>query len=614
MAKLVEAAAAAGRLTHRLARVDLALQTRVDVGDGRTNVLSRRGGGDGFFEIHHVSIVHCRTMSDDLQAALAHHKAGRFAEAEAMYRASLSQRPDDPKLLHLLGTLLLQRRQFAEAAAMLQQAATLAPHVAEIAYTLGDALRFAGRPVDAEAAYRKAISIRVLFPPAHNGLGLALVAQGKLESAAAAWRRAIQLKGDYAEAHANLGAALAQQQKPSEAAEVLRKAIHLNPKFAPAHNNLANVLDELEETDEAIKHWTIAVELQPNYFDALVNLSKAAEQRGEFQKSLDLIERAVALRPNDPDARFLRGIGLLRRGDLLQGFADYQFRFQCPELKLAHRTFPQPPWTGNEDVAGRTILIHAEQGLGDAIQCIRYAPLLAERGVTVIVECPHELLALIQSVKGVQQFIPHGSPLPPFDLHATVLSLPMAFRTTLDTIPANVPYLAPSADRVEAWRQILAEDPSTNRRVGLVWSGNPKHANDANRSIPLREFEPLADMAELTFFSLQKGPAAGQMGDSTLKLKLIDHTARLKDFNETAALIAQLDLVITVDTSVAHVAGAMGKPVWVLLPYVPDWRWLLDRNDSPWYPTMRLIRQPKIGDWPSVVRRVVEGVRNGFVL
>ncbi len=543
-------------------------------------------------------------MSDDLQAAVAHHKAGRFAEAEAVYRAALAQRPNDPKLLHLLGTLLLQRRQFAEAATMLQQAATIAPQVAEIAFTLGDALRFANRPVDAEAAYRKAIGIRALFPSAHNGLGLALVAQGKLESAAAAWRRAIQLKGDYAEAHANLGAALAQQKKPSEAANVLRKAIQLNPKFAPAHNNLANVLDELEEMDEAVKHWTIAVELQPNYFDALVNLSKAAEGRGEFQKSLDLIQRAVALRPNDPDARFLRGIGLLRLGNLLQGFADYQFRFQCPELKLAHRIFPQPPWTGAEDVAGKTVLVHSEQGLGDTIQFIRYAPLLAERGAKVIVECPQELLALMRSVKGVDQFIPHGSALSPFDLHATVLSLPMAFHTTLDTTPANVPYLAPSGDRVAAWRQILAEDPSTNRRVGLVWSGNPKHSNDANRSIPLRRFEPLADMKDLTFFSLQKGAAAGQMSDSTLKLKLIDHTARLNDFNETAALIAQLDLVITVDTSVAHVAGAMGKDVWLLLPYVPDWRWLLSRDDSPWYPTMRLIRQEKPGDWASVVRRV----------
>src|SRR5439155_4420202 len=186
----------------------------------------------------------------------------------------------------------------------------------------------------------------------------------------------------------------------------------------------------------------------------------------------------------------------------------------------------------------------------------------------------------------------------PFDLHASVVSLPMLFRTTLETIPSSVPYLWPSPDRVEAWNQILAEDPP-GKRVGLVWSGNPKHGSDRRRSIPLRDFEPLAALPQIMFFSLQKGPAAGQMSDSTLRLRLIDHTARLRDFHETPALIAQLDLVITVDTSVAHLAGAMGKQVWLLLPFVPDWRWMLGRDDSPWYPMMRLLRQPKIGDWTS---------------
>jgi hypothetical protein len=253
-------------------------------------------------------------------------------------------------------------------------------------------------------------------------------------------------------------------------------------------------------------------------------------------------------------------------------------------------------------------LIHTEQGLGDTIQFIRYAPLLAARGARVIVECPPDLADLLRTVAGVADVVPRPNPLPPFDVHAAVLDLPRLFGTTLATVPANVPYVTADPARGQKWFAKVTSSISVppGPRVGLVWSGNPKHANDRNRSIPLRAFEPLAALTHVTFFNLQKGPAAGQMSDSTLTLKLIDHTAKLHDFADTAALIAHLDLVITVDTSVAHLAGALAKPVWVLLPKVPDWRWMLDRADSPWYPTMRLFRQDAIGDWAGVVRQVKE--------
>ncbi|MEA2709005.1 MAG: hypothetical protein QOF78_1606, partial [Phycisphaerales bacterium] len=444
-------------------------------------------------------------------------------------------------------------------------------------------------------------------PPAHNALGLALVQQGKLDSAILAWQRAIQLKADFSEAHANLGAALAKQDKHSEAAKVLRRAVQLNPKFPAAQNNLANVLSELEEMDEAIVHWQAAVELSPNYFDALTNLGRALQLRGEQARSLELLERAVAIKPDDPDARFLRGLGLLTAGDLPRGFADYHFRLACKDFDVHGRTFPQPAWNG-EDVAGKTFLIHTEQGLGDTIQFIRYAPLLAARGARVIVECPPNLADLLRTVDGVAEVIARPHAPPPFDVHAAVLDLPRLFGTTLETIPADVPYVSVDPDRAQKWSTELASEAPHNR-IGLVWSGNPKHANDRNRSIPLREFEPLAAMSHLTFFNLQKGPAAGQMSDSTLKLKLIDHTTRLQTFADTAALIAQLDLVITVDTSVAHLAGALGKPVWVLLPKVADWRWMLERTDSPWYPTMRLFRQQTAGDWATVLRELQAELR-----
>jgi hypothetical protein len=225
-----------------------------------------------------------------------------------------------------------------------------------------------------------------------------------------------------------------------------------------------------------------------------------------------------------------------------------------------------------------------------------------------MVECPPDLADLLRTVPGVDRVTARPNALPPFDVHAGVLDLPRLFGTTLETIPANVPYLSVDEKRIAAWRDVLASDPP-GKRVGLVWSGNPKHTNDRNRSIALREFESFADLTHLNFFNLQKGPAAGQMSDSTLRLKLTDHTARLHDFADTAALIAQLDLVITVDTSVAHLAGALAKPTWVLLPKVPDWRWMLERPDSPWYPTMRLLRQQAAGDWSSVVGSVTAALR-----
>ena len=547
-------------------------------------------------------------MSDPLQLAVEHHRAGRLNEAEAGYRAASAANPNDVRALHLLGTLLIQKRQPAQAVAPLRQAAYLAPQSPDVQFALGDALRMSGDLIAAEQAYRASLSLRPLFPPAHNSLGLALVQQGKLEFAVIAWQRAIQLKPDYAEAHANLGAALAQLEKPSEAAPILRRAVQLNPNFAPAHNNLANVLDELECTDGAVQHWQRAIELVPNYFDALVNLGKTVQRRGEHARAMQLLDRAVALKPSDPDARFLRGLSLLLQGNLVDGFADYAWRMQCKELNIDPRNFSEPAWDGSNQ-PGKTILLRAEQGFGDVFQFVRYAPMVRERCGKVILECQAELAELMRTVRGIDLVAVRNQGLPPFDFHAPLLDLPRLLGTTLRSIPADVPYIGADPARVEEWSQLLANDPP-GRRVGLVWSGNPQHGNDRNRSIFLRDLEPLAAVANVTFFSLQKGAAATQASDSTLKIKVVDHTPRLSDFSETAALLMNLDLIITVDTSVAHLAGALGRPIWVLLPFAPDWRWMLDRTDSPWYPTMRLFRQPRPTQWEEVIRSVATALQN----
>jgi tetratricopeptide (TPR) repeat protein len=541
-------------------------------------------------------------MPDPLQEAIDHHRAGRLDQAESLYRAAVAHNANDVRALHLLGTLLIQRRQPALAVSPLRHAAQLAPQSPDAHFALADALRMNGDAAGADPEYRKSIAIRPLFPPAHNGLGLALVQQNKLQSAVMAWERAIQLKPDYAEAHANLGAALAQLKKPTEAATILRKAIALNPNFAPAHNNLANVLDELEDSDGAVEHWTKALQLVPNYFDALVNLGKTVQRRGEHDRAMALLNNAVTLRPNDPDARFLRGMALLLKGNFTEGFADSAWRMQCKELNIDPRNFIEPPWDGTPQ-PDKTILLRAEQGFGDVFQFIRYAPMVRQRCKQIVLECQAELAELMRAVKGIDVVVVRNQGLPPFDFHAPLLDLPRLLGTTLTTIPAEVPYLSADPARVEKWAQIIATDPP-GKRIGLLWSGTPHHGNDRNRSITLRQLDPLAGIKGVSFMTLQKGAAATQVSDSTLKLRLVDHTPRLTDFGETAALMQHLDLIVTVDTSVAHLAGAMARPVWVLLPFAPDWRWMLDRSDSPWYPTMRLFRQPQPGQWDPVIRAV----------
>lgn len=544
--------------------------------------------------------------NDPLKPAIDHHRAGRLAEAETLYRQAVARNANDPRALHLLGAVLVQRRRPDLAVPLLRAAARVAPHVPDIHHALGEALRLTGAAADAEAAYQKAISLRPLFPQAHHALGLALVAQRKVEAALASWRRAIQIKPDFPDPYVNLGTLLAERKQFDEAAAALTQAITLNPNFAAAHNNLANVLDESGDPTGAIAHWQAALRIQPRYLDALVNLGRRLNLLGRHDESIDVLTRALAIQPEHASARFLRGIALLLRGDLATGFADYRYRTLAPELRLHNRTLTQPEWDGRSDLTGRHVLIHSEQGLGDAIQFVRYAPLLAERGARVSLECAAEIATLMTTVPGIGRIIPRGQPLPPVDVHAPVLDLPRLFGTTLETVPANVPYLAADPQRAARWGALLAGTSTRGSRVGLVWAGSPKHANDKNRSIPLKLFDPLADVPGRVFYSLQKGPhAAAQVRDDPApRLRLIDHTADLHDFADTAALLAQLDLIITVDTSVAHLAGAMARPVWVLLPHHPDWRWMLGRSDSPWYPTMRLFRQPAAGDWRSVLTTV----------
>ena len=375
------------------------------------------------------------------------------------------------------------------------------------------------------------------------------------------------------------------------------KAIALRPRYAEAHSNVGSALKKLDRFDEAVAAYRKALDLRPDFAEVHFNLGNALKEQGKLDEATAAHRRALALNSELAGAHYNLGLALMSLGKLDEGFREYEWRWKTDEFRP--REFRQPQWSGLR-FAGETVLIHAEQGLGDAIQFVRYAPLVRARGGRVVFECPKSLLRLLRGVDGIDHFVARGKPLPSFDFHVPLLSLPHILGTILADIPADVPYLS-VPDGVAA----PALEPADGRlRVGIVWQGNTKHKNDRNRSCPLRHFEALARRNDVTLYSLQVGPGAADLKGLATDAPIHDLGARLGDFADTAAAIAELDLVITVDTAVAHLAGAMARPIWTLLPFAPDWRWLLERDDSPWYPTMRLFRQSHQGDWDGVFDRV----------
>jgi len=478
------------------------------------------------------------SVQEAMTAAMQHHQAGRFRQAEAFYRQVLEQDPANADALHQLGTLAYQEGRHQIAIDLLSRAIGLRPNFARAYYNLGVVLERTGRLDEAIAAYRKATQFQADYAGAYYNLGCVLERKGQLDDAVAAYRMAIQLKPDY----------------------------------AAAHNNLSNGLRRKGRLDEALAACERAIQSQPDF--ALAHCNKA--------------------------------LMLLLKGEYLKGWAEYEWRWRRKGLSEPDSDFSQPAWTGS-DPSGRTILLHPEQGFGDTIQFVRYAPLLARRGARVIVECQPELKSLLQTLEGVAQVLSSAERRPAFDVHVPMLGLPLAFGTTVETIPANVSYLRPDPALVKQWRTRLAPRSTLHAprlKVGLAWAGNPQNPADRDRSLPLSALAPLAEVEGVAFYSLQKGERAAQAKSPPPGMTLVDLAADIKDFADTAALMAHMDLIITVETAVAHLAGALARPVWALLPFVPAWRWLLEREDSPWYPTMRLFRQPAPGDWNSVVQRV----------
>ena len=498
---------------------------------------------------------------------------GRLMEAESVCRQILQAQPKTPEAEHLLGVIAHQNGKLGEAVEHVQRATRLAPHVALFHANLGEMLRLAGRP-------RLAV-----------------------ESA----RRALEADPAMAAAWSNLGVALYELKDYEEAAAAQRKAIAANPNFAEGHSNLGNALHALRQFDEAVATYRRAIALNPNYADAWANLGTTLHHSGSFDEGIAVLRRAIALSPHHANAHSGLGILLLMRGDLGEGWDEYEWRLRSTERKGPK--FPENPWQG-ENLAGKHIYVQAEQGFGDTLQFARYIPPLAARAGSVTLRVHQQLVTLMrESLPGITVLGDRGDPAP-YQCDAVLLSLPRLFKTRLETIPAAVPYLRAPADVAQRWKARLAK--MDGLKVGVVWAGNPDHVNDSRRSVSLSMLEPLFAVRGASFASLQFGPRAAdlkKLKKGKAKHAIDDLSPEFGDYVETAGAVSALDLVITVDTSVAHLAGALGKPVWVPLPWVTDWRWLLGREDNPWYPTMRLFRQKRGEDMANIIAHMARELK-----
>jgi tetratricopeptide (TPR) repeat protein len=579
------------------------------------------------------------TLQQQLQSGMSHHQAGRLAEAEEIYHQVLAQNPDHPDALHLLGALAGEAGRLDEAISLIsraiaihpnqvvyhcnlsemnrrsgklddaisaaRQAIHLNPNFARAYSNMGLALTQVRRFDDAVAAFRRAIDLNPQFIEAHEHLGRTLYSMDQFDDAIAVYRRLCKLKPDSAEALCGLGTALRDGGRAPDSIAVFRQALEIQPELSPAHNNLGVAFGLTDQLDEAIAAFNRAIQLQPDNAAAMKNLGVALAAKGQFDDAVASLDGAIQLNPDLPEAHGNLALLLLMKGDFDRGWREYEWRWRAQLTMLSPvRDFTQPRWDGGP-LQGKTILLHAEQGFGDTIQFVRYLPMVARQGGRVILECPKELVPLLRKAPGVQRIITTGDALPGFDCHCPLLSLPLAFSTNLNSIPADIPYLWPEPAAAARWKSRIDSMPAAFK-IGFVWAGSPKNKLDRKRSIPLEQLANLTTLPGVQFFSLQKGHQSQSLPP---EMNIIDWTNELHDFAETAALIANLDLVVTVDTAVAHLAGAMGKPVWVMLPFVPDWRWMLNRDDSPWYPTMRLFRQNSPGDWPGVVESVARELR-----
>jgi tetratricopeptide (TPR) repeat protein len=531
---------------------------------------------------------------------------GRSAEALTSFESALSIRPDYVEALNNRGNALQDLGRPIEALESYERALALRPHNALTLNNRGNALRSLGRHAEAVASYDQAIAIDKNYAEALNGRGVALRELNRLEAALASFDAALLARPHHIKALANRSALLQVLGRPAQALAGYDKLVSLKQDHTEAHYNRGIALRDLRRLPEALASFDRALALRADDADALNNRGLVLRDLKRPREALESFDRALAIAPDNAETHVNRSCLCLLMGNYEEGWKEFEWRWRVGMIARWQRDFRQPLWLGEKPLAGKTVLLHAEQGFGDAIQFVRYAPLVAAAGAKVIIEAPPPLKELFAGIAGVAQVVVPGEAPGDFDYHCPLLSLPLAFKTTAITVPATVPYLSAPQERIEKWQGALAH---TGRpRVGIVWAGNPAFTYDQTRSVGLTPLLPLLATPGIDFYSLQKDLRNGDRQRLASFPSVMHLGDSLADFADTAAVIAALDVVISSDTAIAHLAGALGKPTWILLQHVADWRWLTDREDSPWYPRARLIRQPQAGDWDSVINRVKNGL------
>ena len=584
---------------------------------------------------------HAAYLASLIDAALDAHQAGRLDAAEPLYREALALDPAHTGALHYFGVLHYQRGDLDAAASLMSRALKLDRHDAACWSNRGLVAAAFGHLDEAMICYDQALQLQPDFADARNNFGVALQAQGDLDEAIEQYRLALASNPTLLDAHLNLGTALCKLARFDEALACYREVLSLDPASAVAYFNAGNAHKAQGDHGAAIASFERAVALRANYAEAHVNLGSLIGKLGDYAGAEAHYRRAVALKPNpthlvclggslgaqgrldEEEGFYRRALALdpyyadahqnlawllLKRGDYRQGWAEFALRWR----KKDYDAIAVPgvaEWRG-EPLAGCRLLLVGEQGFGDHFQFLRFASVLAQRGATVDLCVREPLLPLVGRIAGVHRAF-SGKPDGEYDFWVPMMSVPSCIGMELSGTPADVPYLFADKAKVKAWRKRLGATDRSKRKVGLVWAGSPTFGNDRYRSMTLTDLRVLSEVDHVAWYALQKGPAHTQLADAPPAFRAHDFTAELTSFEDTAALIMNLDLVIAVDTGVAHLAGALGKPVWLMLPANSDWRWLETRSDSPWYPGMRLFRQAMLGDWAPVVKDMTEALGDG---
>jgi tetratricopeptide (TPR) repeat protein len=531
--------------------------------------------------------------------AVESHTQGRLAEALTLYGAVIREAPGLAAAHSNRAAVLITMKRFELALASAERALELEPNFADAWNNCGNALEGLGRAEDSLESYECAIQLKPDFVAAHNNRGNALRALSRQSESIESYTGAIALDPKYAEAYYNRGIALKDLKRLEEAVASYDGAICVRPEYAEAHNNKGNALQELERFEEALESYDRALALRPGHFEALNNRGVTLRYLKRTGEAIDALDRALKLAPEFADAHWNRSLCLLQLGRFEEGWRDYEWR-----LRRADQNVPRPPserlWNG-EDIAGKRLFVFSEQGLGDTIQFCRYAKLAEETGAKVVLAVQERLVRLLKSLSPtIEMIVPGGSP-PEYDVCCPLLSLPRLFGTDANSISSHVPYLRAEQDRARKWRERIGQE---GFKIGIGWQGEKEGIIDIGRSFPARMFESITKIPGTRLISLQKFAGSDQLANlpETMKVETLgdNFDAGPDGFLDSAAVMENLDLIVTSDTAIAHLAGALGRPTWVALKHVPDWRWLLDSSDTSWYPSMRLFRQKNRGDWAPV--------------